>query len=381
MLPFYKKYWRTAFDIALIVLTVYLIMYAFSFIYRIATPVILSFVIFAMIEPLARRLNRIGISKSIASAISVFFFAIVIVGAFVGAGMILTHQITGLLKLLPQYQDEMKEQIASISTYLSDKSTLIPPDIMSTSANLIESVTKWGSELAKSFLSGFVGLLTSFSTFMFNLVIAVVLAYFLSIEIGDWKRIAGEKTPRTFKTAFFFLKDNVFSGLAVYLKAQMKLISMTFIIILAVLLVLRVDNAFTVAVISAIFDVLPLLGVSTIFIPWIIYLFIVGNTTLALCLSALLLAVLLARQILEPKITGDSLGVSAYTTLVFMIVSLSLFGVAGVILSPVLVILIKALYDQGYLKRWIRRPTDEYDDQAPPPAPPASPDGGGAAAT
>lgn len=380
MLPFYKKYWRTVFDIALIILTVYLIMYAFSFIYRIATPVILSLVVFAMIEPLAKRLNRIGISKAIASAISVFIFAIVIIGVFVGAGLILTHQISGLVKLIPQYQDDLREQITTVSQYLSEKSSLIPADILSASANLIDSVTKWGSELAKSFLSSFVGILTSFSTFMFNLVIAVVLAYFLSIEIGDWKRIAQEKTPRTFKTAFFFLKDNVFSGIAAYLKAQMKLIGITFVVILAALLVLQVDNAFTVAVISAIFDVLPLLGVSTIFIPWIIYLFIVGNTTLALCLSALLLAVILARQVLEPKITGDSLGVSAFTTLVFMIVSLSLFGVAGVILSPVLVILIKALYDQGYLNRWIRKPLDEYDDQAPPPpAPPDAPAGGASA--
>jgi len=76
--------------------------------------------------------------------------------------------------------------------------------------------------------------------------------------------------------------------------------------------------------------------------------------------------VLLMRQILEPKITGGSIGVSAYTMLVCMLVSLSLFGVAGVILSPVIVILIKQLHAQGYLRRWIRPPLD-YDD--PPDGP------------
>ena len=39
MLSFYRKYWRTAFDIALIILTVWLIMYLFSYLYRIATPI------------------------------------------------------------------------------------------------------------------------------------------------------------------------------------------------------------------------------------------------------------------------------------------------------------------------------------------------------
>ncbi|MGO4274324.1 AI-2E family transporter, partial [Paenibacillus sp. TAF58] len=60
MISFYKKYWRTAFDIALIVLTVYLFMLLFSYLYRIATPIFLALIIFMMIEPFARFLNRKG---------------------------------------------------------------------------------------------------------------------------------------------------------------------------------------------------------------------------------------------------------------------------------------------------------------------------------
>ena len=65
MITFYKRYWRTAFDIALIALTVWVIMYVFSFLYKIAAPVFMSFLIFACIEPLAKRLNRIGIEAKL----------------------------------------------------------------------------------------------------------------------------------------------------------------------------------------------------------------------------------------------------------------------------------------------------------------------------
>ncbi|XEC93114.1 sporulation integral membrane protein YtvI [Paenibacillus tarimensis] len=367
MLTFYKKYWRTAFDIALIVLTVYLIMLAFSFLYRIATPVFLSFVVFLMIEPIAKRLNRLGLKKSVASAISILVFSLLIVGAFVLAGIILTNEISGLAERLPQYQDMLRDQIERTTLYINERIEAVPEEVMTKITESLDNVTDWGAKLASNFLTGLVGFLTSFSTFIFNFIIGVVLAYFLSIEIDVWKKTAAEKTPKTFKNAFFFLKNNVFSGIGAYIKAQLLLISITFVVIFAALLMLRVPNAFTVAVLSAIFDVLPLLGVSTVFVPWIIYLFIVGNTTLAIWLSVLLLVVILTRQVLEPKITGDTLGVSAFTMLVFMIISLSLFGIAGVILSPILVILIKALYDQGYLKRWIRKPQDEYDDHPPEP--------------
>lgn len=364
MLTFYKKYWRTAFDIGLIVLTVYLFMLAFSYLYKIATPVFLSFLIFMIIEPLARRFNKWGIKKSIASALSILVFSFIIIAAFVAAGFVITNEVTALIEKLPVYQEILKEQVAQYSSELENRVMSLPPEVtalLDKSNELIDYLTKRGTVLATSFLSWLVGFLTSFSTFIINFAIGIVLAYFLSIEIGDWKKVASDKTPRTFKLAFQFLRENVFKGIAGYIKAQLKLVTITFIIILAALLILRVENAFSISAIAAIFDLLPLLGVSTIFIPWIIYLFIVGKTSLAISLTVLLLAIILARQILEPKITGDSLGVSAFTTMVFMIVSLSLFGIAGLIISPILVILIKALYDQGYLQRWIRHPQDEFD--------------------
>lgn len=96
-------------------------------------------------------------------------------------------------------------------------------------------------------------------------------------------------------------------------------------------------------------------------IPWIIYLFIVGNTSLAIGLIVLLAVVMVVRQLLEPKITGNSIGVSsAFLMLSFVILSSSLFGIAGLILSPILLILLKELLQQGYLQQWIYLPQEEF---------------------
>ncbi|CAM4134073.1 sporulation integral membrane protein YtvI [Paenibacillus alkaliterrae] len=363
MLPFYKKYWRTAFDIALIALTVYLIMYSFSYLYRIATPIFFSFLIYLCIEPLARRLNKLGMKKSIASGISVLLFTIIILGAFSGAAYLLTKQGTELVANFPKYQEMLAEQIANITEDIQMRFGSLPPDLdlVERSKDLIEGATATLAAFGQTVLLNIVGYVSSFSTFVFNFIVGIILAYFLSIEITAWKKTADDKTPNTFKKAFFFLRNNVFKGIALYIKAQAKMIGITFIVILIALVLLGVDNAFIIAVVAAIFDILPLLGVGAVFIPWIIYLVIVGQISLAIWLSALFLTVVLTRQILEPKITGDSLGVSAFTMLAFMIVSLSLFGVAGVILSPILMILIKALYDQGYFHRWIHAPQGEFD--------------------
>lgn len=366
MLPFYKRYWRTAFDIALIALTVYLIMLAFSHVYKIASPILFAFVIYLFIEPLASRLHKWGIKKSIASGISVLVFTLIILGAFSGAAVLIKNQAETIQQNFPTYQAIFAEQIGKLTSELEIQLDRLPAnfDLGKSTQDLTKGAVEILRNLVEGFLGGLVGYVSSFSSFVFNFILGIVLAYFLSIEIKTWKKTANEKTPNTFKIAFSFLKENVFKGIGSYIKAQAKMISITFIVILIALILLGVDNAFIIAVVAAIFDVLPLLGVSTLFIPWIIYLFIVGKMSLAIWLSALLLVVIVTRQILEPKITGDSLGVSAFTMLAFMIISLSLFGIAGVILSPILVILVKSLYDQGYLHRWIRTPVGEFDTEA-----------------
>jgi sporulation integral membrane protein YtvI len=346
-------------------------MLLFSFLYKIATPIFLAFIVFAAIEPLAGRLHRLGLKKTLATTISTVLFIAVLLGALVGLGAIFTAQISNIMDRIPAYSEQLQNIIRHNVGYWQEKFNALPPDITEKASTFSTNIVKFGTTAVSWFFTHLFGWLSSFSSFLINFLVGIILAYFLSIEIDAWKRGAREKTPRTFKTAFLFLKENVLAGIAGYLKAQFKLVSITFVVIFIALLVLRVNNAFSIALLSGVFDVLPLLGVSTVFIPWIIYLFVVGQTNLAILLSVLLGIVLLVRQIMEPKITGDTLGVSAFTMLSFMIVSLSLFGVAGLIISPILIITLKALYNQGYLHKWIHLPEGEF---ASNPLSPVKPD-------
>ncbi|WP_138493832.1 sporulation integral membrane protein YtvI [Paenibacillus pinistramenti] len=361
MLPLYKKYWRTFFDIALIVLTVYLVMFLFSKLYQLAAPVFLSFFVFMLIEPLARFLNRKGMKKAFASAISVILFLVVLLGILFGAGVLVAIQISHLYDNLPAYTEMAQSHFRTTTDYLQNRLDALPSNITDKLNGYFADATNLLTKWAKVMLSYLINTLGSFSSFMANFGVAIILAFFLSMEIKDWRRIAYEKTPKTVKIAYDFLRSHVFRAIGSYLKAQLILMSITFVLVLIGLFILKSGNEITMALICAVFDILPLLGVSTILIPWIIYLLIVGNTSLAIGLIVVLAVVLIVRQLLEPKITGNSIGVSsAYLMLSFAIVSMSLFGVAGLILSPILMILIKELIQQGYLQKWITLPQEEF---------------------
>jgi len=358
---FYRKYWRTAFDIALLALTVYLLMSLFSFVYRITAPILLALVIFYFMEPIAAALHRRKIKKSIAAAIAIMILLLIILLVFVGIGAVVATQAVGLIQAIERNSEMLQDRILQGIQVVQRQYNALPEGAVEQISSALNRLGEWATNFAGTVLNFFVGVITSFSTFLFNISIALVLAYFLSLEIDFWRRVAAEKTPNTFKKIFSFLRDHVIRGLVAYIKAQLKLISATFAIVLIGLLLLQVENAFSIALLAGIFDLLPLLGVSFIFLPWIAYCLITGNLLLGIGLAVILIVAVSFRQIMEPKITGDSLGVSAFTVLSAMIVSLSLFGVAGVILSPVLILLLKALYEQGYLQKWIRLPAEEYD--------------------
>lgn len=360
MIEFYKKYWRTAFDIGLIILTVYLIMWLFSWLYSIAAPILLALVIFAIIEPLARFLHRRGFSKLIATSISILFYSAILIALLAGIGYLFVAQTTGLMNKLPEYAAIFQTNLEKIMNMIQNEWDALPDDVTEKIQQYASTVVEYGATLAQAALKGLINSIGSFSSFIVDFAIAIILAFFLSLEAKTWKRVAQEKTPKTFKRAFSFLRDNVLKGIAKYIKALLLLISISSGIIFISLMILGVDNALSVSLIAAIFDILPLLGVAALFIPWIIYMLIAGNTTLAIWLVVILLVVMITRQILEPRIMGNSLGVSAFTMLALMVLSTSIFGIAGLILSPIITVLIKALYDQGYLQSWIRWPEDEF---------------------
>lgn len=360
LILFYKKYWRTAMDIAFIALTIYLLMVSFRFVYEIAAPILLAFVLFWITEPFSQFLHRRKIKKTIAAALSMATFLFLLFSLLVGAGAMVTVQMIGLQKTIDNNAIVIQRQVFSLFEYAQKKIEALPPDTSTQLDNAVRTMTTYATKVVRTVLGSIVTVITSLSTFVINFIIAVILAYFLSIEIPYWRKFAQQNTPRTFRHAYDFLRDHVIKGIASYIRTQFLLLSCTFFVILITLLFLRVDNALSIAMLAAFFDLLPLLGVSTIFVPWILYCFFSGNIALGVGLTVLLLVVLLFRQVMEPRLTAQSIGVSAFTVLAGMIVSLSLFGIAGLILAPVLIILLKALSDEGYLRRWIRLPAEEF---------------------
>jgi predicted PurR-regulated permease PerM len=128
-----------------------------------------------------------------------------------------------------------------------------------------------------------------------------------------------------------------------YIKAYGILLLLTFALLLIGFWILGVEYAFLLAFLIALADLLPVIGVGTILIPWGIIMLIQKEFYLGFGLLILFLAISLIRQVAEPKVLGKSLGLHPLLALFATYVGFTLFGLLGMILAPIVALLGKRL--------------------------------------
>ncbi|MFQ9704587.1 MAG: AI-2E family transporter [Enterocloster clostridioformis] len=94
------------------------------------------------------------------------------------------------------------------------------------------------------------------------------------------------------------------------LRAYALLLLLTFTELYIGFLVLGIPAGFTLACITSLVDILPVLGTGTVLLPWAFIAWMTGSKSLALGLVCLYLLIAVVRQTLEPKIIGLQMGLS-----------------------------------------------------------------------
>ena len=195
-----------------------------------------------------------------------------------------------------------------------------------------------------------IGILKAFPNIFLFLGVTLLSMFYFGC---DYEKITSfiklqlsEKQFKFFRT----LKNEFFDTVFRVLRAYLILISITFAQLWVGFSLIGVPYATILAVFTSFVDILPILGTGTILLPFSLISFILGNTTYGICIIALYIIVTVVRQIAEPKILGDSVGLHPLLTLISMYFGLKLAGVGGLLIFPFIVIIVKNLNEAGAIK-------------------------------
>ncbi len=219
-------------------------------------------------------------------------------------------------------------------------------------ATIMNYVQAFSSQVANTISNAVQKLFTGLSDLLISLpnlatviIFSLMSSFFISKDWHKLTRFFRNIVPMKVVTSTRKVIKGLKQAIVGYIMAQLTLISITCVIVLSGLLLFKVDYPITIAIVIAIVDLIPYLGTGLIFIPWIIYAFVSSDFSFAISLSILYGIVLVQRQIMEPKILSDGIGVDPLATLIALFVGFQLFGLLGLFIGPASLVFLKTLYN------------------------------------
>ncbi len=180
-----------------------------------------------------------------------------------------------------------------------------------------------------------------------SLIITLLSAYFFIVEqdriIAEGKKYA----PIWIKQYLIFLKGDLKRLIGGYFLAQFRIMFVVAAVLAAGFLVLGVEYGLVFAVLIAFLDFLPMFGTGTALGPWALVKLFSGEYAFAAGLILLYLLTQVIRQIIQPKIVGDAMGLPPLATLFLLYLGFKIAGIAGMILAVPVGLLFASFYKHG----------------------------------
>lgn len=172
--------------------------------------------------------------------------------------------------------------------------------------------------------------------------------YFISVLLfaKDWARFHELLRKLPFSNPVLSAGKRITQSVKGWVKAQFKIMFVVSVECAIGYYFLHIPAFLLWAALTGFVDALPVFGTGTIFFPWIFILLLQGQYSFALWLGLLYVLTWLTRELLEPKLLGDGLGLLPICFLMSVIAGLKLFGTLGLFTGPFGVLFIRELWTE-----------------------------------
>lgn len=334
--------------------TIFVIVYTILFTLFFSTlsytlPFVLAFIIALWIKPITTFLNkRLKISLSLSSLLStimiftIIFFIIILIIFKISIEIrdILNNlpDVNNIINVAQVYINKYEQYFSKISPeYINrfkDQILSLLSNAYSITVTILKKSFSFAIKLPKFFLIMFITLI---GTYLFSIDLSLMQSRFLSI----FSNKAKDKVVMVWNEV-----NKMFCG---YIKAYTFIVFLTFLETLIGFSILKIRYALSLSIISAICDVLPIIGIGIIYFS--VALFYFFSKKYAVCIGILLLYIIVTvlRQVLEPKIVSSSLGLKPITVLAAIFIGIMSHGFIGMLYLLFLLVFYKVLNKSNVL--------------------------------
>lgn len=315
-------------------------------------PFIVGWIIASIASPVVHFFEeKFKVKRKAMSAVVIIAVLAVVILLFYMLIAKLIEEGIGFINQLPDMWNSILAELNAVGTNLEGLYNRMPADMQSTLDDIGQEMGSYFSNIMTNIE------LPSFETVgnvakqipdvFLSIVISLLSAYFFVADKNYMANVAEKYVPGVIRYRFDLIRRSFRKAIGGYFKAQFKIECWVYIILVIGLMILDVNYAFLVAMGIAFLDFLPIFGTGTVMLPWAAIELLSKNYKMMFGLLAIWLIGQLVRQVIQPKIVGDSIGVDAIPTLFLLYIGYRVAGMLGMILAVPIGIILINLYEEG----------------------------------
>ena len=315
-------------------------------------PFVVGWLIALLANPLVRFMERRlkMVRKHSSMLIIITAIALVVIGGYFAITAIV-RELYGYWAILPTIYGSFLQDLEEIRENLQGFSMRFPPQVREGAASLTNSLTESLGDLigaiGKPTVEAAGTVAKNIPNALIHIIFAILSAYFFIAERDRIVHTLQEKIPVWIREKWRFITEKFKRAIGGYFKAQFKIMGVVALILFVGFLILKIHYAVLLAILIAFLDFLPFFGTGTALIPWAILKVLSADYQFAVGLIIIYLISQLVRQLIQPKIVGDSIGLKPLPTLIFMFIGYKVSSIFGMILAVPIGMILVSLYQAG----------------------------------
>lgn len=348
MKKYYKALTNLAIFIAISLGIIFLVPKLFVFFWPFVVGYIIAWIVSPMVHFFEKKLR---IKRKTGSVVMIVLVIALVVLLIYLVGAKLADELIGFVNELPVLWKGLEGEIQDIVRNHDDIFKLLPLNIREGISNLSDQIGVYISEFLGEMSSPAWAAVSNFAKSLPSVIIGVIMAllssYLFVVERSNFTAWCRSHLPKVVLERYDIVIRSVKKAVGGYIKAQLKIEVWMYLLLLIGLSILDVQYAFLIALGIAFLDILPFFGTGTVMVPWAIIKILSGNYTMAIGLLIMWGGGQLLRQLIQPKIVGDSIGVAPMPTLILLFLGFKLGGVFGMIIAVPLGLIVYTMYEEG----------------------------------
>lgn len=347
-ISYYTKIIAKVAILALILLGIFL-SYKLAIFY---IPFIIAMIIAACVEPIIKFfMKHAKMKRKLASIVSLVLVILVIGGLLtLGISKIIT-EAGELLSDLNQHFDKVYEWGFGIIKDFQEGNIQIPQEIANGLKSSLTGIIDSLKNGAIYLLNGVINIITSVPNIITYGLITILAIIFICFDKEYIPNTIKSQIPTKWFEKIKQIINEMCSVSIKYIKAEAKLSFICFIWVLIALNIInligiKVEYLLIMTLFIGIVDILPLFGAGAVMIPWAGYSLLIGNIPLAISIVIIWGIWAVIKQLIEPKMVSKEMGMHPIFTLIGMYTGFKLFGVLGLILGPIILLIIKNIFSE-----------------------------------